>query len=89
MTDRTQSAGLQVAASLYRFVADEALPAAGTGLDETAFWAGAARIIADLTPVNRRAAAPPRRAAGRDRLLAPGEPGTAGLVRRRPVPGVP
>jgi malate synthase len=53
VTDRTQSGGLQVATSLYRFVADEALPAAGTGLDEAAFWAGAAQIIADLTPVNR------------------------------------
>jgi malate synthase len=42
-----------VATALYRFVADEALPAAGTGLDETAFWAGAAEVIADLTPVNR------------------------------------
>jgi malate synthase len=52
VTDRTQAGGLQVATSLYRFVADEALPAAGTGLDEAAFWAGAAGIIADLTPVN-------------------------------------
>src|ERR1700678_3359321 len=53
VTDRTQAAGLQVATSLYRFIADEALPAAGIGLDETAFWAGVAEIVADLTPVNR------------------------------------
>ena len=53
MTDRTQAAGLQVATSLYRFVADEALPAAGTGQSESAFWAGVAEIVADLTPVNR------------------------------------
>ena len=53
MTDRIQAGGLQVATTLYRFVADEALPAAGTGLDETAFWAGVAEIVADLTPVNR------------------------------------
>ena len=53
MADRTQAAGLQVATTLYRFVADEALPASGTGLDETAFWQGVAGIIADLTPVNR------------------------------------
>ena len=53
MTDRTQAGGLQVATALYRFVADEALPAAGTGPGEAAFWAGVAEIIADLTPVNR------------------------------------
>ena len=53
MADRTQAGGLQVATTLYRFVADEALPAAGIGLDETAFWAGVAGIVADLTPVNR------------------------------------
>ena len=53
MADRTGASGLQVATVLYRFVADEALPAAGLGLDETAFWAGVAGIIADLTPVNR------------------------------------
>jgi len=53
VADRTQAAGLQVATTLYRFVADEALPASGTGLDETAFWQGVAGIIADLTPVNR------------------------------------
>jgi malate synthase len=51
--DRTQIAGLTIAASLDRFVAQEALPAAGTGLDSTAFWTGVAEIIADLTPVNR------------------------------------
>src|SRR3984885_7725930 len=54
VTDRIQAGGLQVATSLHRFIADEALPAAGTGLDETAFWAGVAEIVADLTPVNRR-----------------------------------
>ena len=53
MADRTEASGLQVATVLHRFVADEALPAAGLGLDETAFWAGVAAIIADLTPVNR------------------------------------
>ena len=53
MTDRIQAGGLQVATTLYRFVADEALPAAGTGLDESAFWQGVSDIVADLTPVNR------------------------------------
>ena len=53
MTDRIQAGGLQVATTLYRFVADEALPAGGTGLDESVFWQGVADIVADLTPVNR------------------------------------
>jgi malate synthase len=53
MTDRTQAAGLQVATSLYRFIEDEALPAAGTGVTGPAFWAGVAQIFADLAPVNR------------------------------------
>jgi len=53
VTDRTEAAGLQVATSLYRFIADEALPAAGVELDAAAFWAGVAEIVADLTPVNR------------------------------------
>jgi malate synthase len=53
MTDRTQAAGLQVATCLYRFIEDEALPAAGIGTAGPAFWAGVAEIIADLTPVNR------------------------------------
>ena len=53
MTDRTQVAGLQVADDLYRFIEDEALPAAGISLDGPAFWAGVAEIVSDLTPVNR------------------------------------
>jgi malate synthase len=54
VSDRIEAHGLQVAASLHRFIADEALPAAGAGLTETAFWEGVAEIIAELTPVNRR-----------------------------------
>ena len=53
MTDRIEASGLQVATSLHRFIADEALPAAGISLTATAFWAGVAEIVADLTPVNR------------------------------------
>src|SRR5580692_10922146 len=53
MTDRTQAAGLQVATDLYRFIEDEALPAAGVTVTGPAFWAGVAEIIADLSPVNR------------------------------------
>jgi malate synthase len=51
VTDRTEVAGLRVATSLHDFLRDEALPAAG--IDSGAFWDGAARIFAELTPVNR------------------------------------
>src|ERR1700678_4225425 len=53
MTERTQAAGLQVATDLYRFIEDEALPAAGVSVTGPAFWEGVAQIIADLSPVNR------------------------------------
>jgi len=53
VTDRIEAAGLRVAPGLFRFIADEALPAAGTGLTGAAFWRGVAEIVADLTPVNR------------------------------------
>jgi malate synthase len=48
---RIQVSGLQVAAELHRFVAEEALP--GTGLDADAFWEGLAAIVADLAPRQR------------------------------------
>jgi malate synthase len=51
MTDRTQAASLQVATSLHEFMQKEALPAAG--INPEGFWDGVARIIEDLTPVNR------------------------------------
>jgi len=51
VTDRTQAGGLQVATSLYRFMAEEALPAAG--IDPAGFWEGVAQLVADLAPVNR------------------------------------
>jgi malate synthase len=53
VTDRIQASGLQVATSLFRFIADEALPASGSAADPAGFWAGVAEIVADLTPVNR------------------------------------
>jgi malate synthase len=53
MTERTEAAGLQVATDLYRFIEDEALPAAGVTVTGPAFWEGVAQIIADLSPVNR------------------------------------
>ncbi|NLU84973.1 malate synthase G [Rhodococcus sp. HNM0569] len=51
MTERVQVGGLQVAKVLYDFVENEAL--AGTGVSSEAFWAGADKIFADLTPKNR------------------------------------
>lgn len=51
MTDRVQTGGLSVAASLHRFVEEEALP--GSGLDPQAFWDGAGAIVHDLAPRNR------------------------------------
>jgi malate synthase len=48
---RIDAAGLAVAASLYDFVENEALP--GTGVSSERFWAGAAEIIRELAPRNR------------------------------------
>src|SRR6476661_10363376 len=51
MEQRVRTGGLSVAASLHRFVEEEALP--GSGLDPEAFWQGAGAIVHDLTPRNR------------------------------------
>ena len=51
MEQRVETGGLSVAASLYRFVEDEALP--GSGVDSAAFWEGAGAIVHDLAPRNR------------------------------------
>lgn len=51
MDQRVQNGGLSVAASLHRFVEEEALP--GTGLDPATFWEGAGAIVRDLAPRNR------------------------------------
>ncbi|MBG6184322.1 malate synthase [Arthrobacter sp. CAN_A214] len=40
--------GLSIAEELYAFVRDEALP--GTGIEEGAFWAGAASLIGEFSP---------------------------------------
>jgi len=52
MTERIAQHGLQVAAPLYRFIEDEALP--GTGLDSAAFWQGFAALAHELAPRNRQ-----------------------------------
>ena len=51
MAERVQVGGLAVAASLHRFIEEEALPAAG--VDPQAFWDGADAVIHDLAPRNR------------------------------------
>ncbi|TWS22096.1 malate synthase G [Tsukamurella sputi] len=50
-TARTSVAGLEVATVLYDFINNEALP--GTGVDQAAFWDGAAKLIGDLVPKNK------------------------------------
>src|SRR5690606_10180828 len=62
MTDRISSHGLQIAASLHRFIEQEALP--GTDVQPAAFWEGLSAIIHDLAPKNRALLAE------RDRLQA-------------------
>jgi malate synthase len=51
MDQRVQVGGLGVAASLHRFIVEEALP--GSGVDPQAFWDGADAVIHDLAPRNR------------------------------------
>jgi malate synthase len=51
MDQREQIGGLGIAASLRRFVEDEALP--GSGVDPQAFWEGLDAIVHDLAPRNR------------------------------------
>jgi malate synthase len=48
---RTERAGLQVAAELAAFIEEEALPS--TGISPDRFWDGVAGIFRDLTPRNR------------------------------------
>ena len=51
MTARVEKHGLQVEASLARFLEEDALP--GTGVEAGAFWSGLAALVQDLTPKNR------------------------------------
>ena len=61
MDQRVQVGGLAVAASLHRFITEEALP--GTGVDPDSFWQELDALVHDLTPRNRellaRREAPP------------------------------
>jgi malate synthase len=50
-SERVNRSGLQVAIELDRLVSERAAP--GTGVDPAAFWAGFAKIVADLAPKNR------------------------------------
>jgi malate synthase len=51
MTERIQVGGLQVAKELYDFINDKAIP--GTGVDQSAFWAGFDELVHDLAPKNK------------------------------------
>jgi malate synthase len=51
MTSRIDRNGLSVARELYNLVKDEIIP--GSGVDPDDFWAGFARLVADLGPKNR------------------------------------
>ncbi|GAC1373039.1 MAG: malate synthase G [Pseudarthrobacter sp.] len=51
MSKRMETNGLRVAEELYAFVRDEALP--GTGIEEEAFWKGAAAVITQFSPQAR------------------------------------
>ncbi|SJN14430.1 Malate synthase G [Halomonas citrativorans] len=52
MSERITRHRLQVAAELDRFINEQALP--GTGVDESAFWAGVDALFHDLTPKNKQ-----------------------------------
>ncbi|SAK51882.1 malate synthase G [Caballeronia temeraria] len=51
MNDMIKQHGLQVDASLAKFVDEEAIP--GTGVDSASFWKGFDAIVHDLAPKNR------------------------------------
>ena len=50
MTDWVKTCELDIAAPLYDFINDEALP--GTGIEPAAFWSGFSAILNDFTPRN-------------------------------------
>ena len=50
-TGRVEAHGLEVDATLHRFIEEEALP--GSGVEPRAFWSGLAALVRDLAPRNR------------------------------------
>ena len=77
MSDRVTVHGLQVSPVLYDFINTEALP--GTGVDQDAFWSGAAAVVGEYAPRNRELLAI------RDDLLqAAGQVSAVFLVLLRP-----
>ncbi|AIY66520.1 malate synthase G [Pseudoalteromonas piratica] len=51
MTTRIHHAGLAVDPSLYAFINHQVIP--GTGVDVEHFWQGFAKIVSEMTPINR------------------------------------
>jgi malate synthase len=51
MTTRIHHAGLAVDPNLYAFINHQVIP--GTGIDVEHFWQGFAKIVAEMTPINR------------------------------------
>ena len=51
MTTRIHHAGLAVDPNLYAFINHQVIP--GTGIEVEQFWQGFAKIIAEMTPINR------------------------------------
>ena len=84
MDQRVQVGGLGVAASLHRFVEEEALP--GSGVESEAFWDGVGAIVHDLAPRNRELLARRDELQSPHRRLAPRAPRHA---RRRGLHRVP
>ncbi|MCE8545541.1 malate synthase G [Ruegeria pomeroyi] len=66
MSGRVERNGLKVAGELADFIETRALP--GTGVEPADFWAGMARMVAELAPVNRALLA--RRAALQEQIDA-------------------
>ncbi len=51
MSEMIQAGNIQVAAELYNFINDEAIP--GTGVDQEGFWASVDKLVNELGPRNR------------------------------------
>ena len=51
MSNRIQASGLQVEETLHKFISSEVLPT--IGMDDDAFWAALAKLVAELGPKNK------------------------------------